>query len=132
MIKGQEIIEELGFKLPELDCEEGALEIFFIDKYGTIHGRFGCEVIRWRENGVSATHPDKFNLVKVNWYDIPSNFPCLVKCSAGITRIALHLYNDKVRYETEGYETEGYDFANTVTPLTLKEVSKLIIKEGKC
>ena len=24
MTKGQEIIEELGFKLPELDCEEGA------------------------------------------------------------------------------------------------------------
>ena len=51
MTKGQEIIEELGFKLPELDCEEGALEIFFVDKYGIIHGRFGWESIRWRENG---------------------------------------------------------------------------------
>ena len=70
MIKGQEIIEELGFKLPELDCEEGALEIFFVDKYG-IHVRFGGEAIRWNNNGVSSTHPDKFNLVKVKWYDIP-------------------------------------------------------------
>ena len=127
MTKGQEIIEELGFKLPELDCEEGALEIFFVDNYGTIHGRFGCEAIRWRENGISPTHHNRFNLVKANWYDIPSNFPCLVKNSADIPRIALYLYNDKVMYETE-----GYDFANTVTPLTLKEVSKLIIKEGKC
>ena len=87
MIKGQEIIEELGFKLPELDCAEGALEIFFVDKYEIIHGRFGCEAIYWRKNGISPTHPHKFNLVKVNWYDIPSNFPCLVKDKAAYVLI---------------------------------------------
>ena len=80
MIKGQELIEELGFKMPKLTVpEENALEIFFVDKFGHIHGRFGYEAIRWKSGGMSFTHPDKFNLVKVNWYDIPSNFPCLVK-----------------------------------------------------
>ena len=127
MTKGQEIIEELGFKLPELDCEEGALEIFFVDKYGIIHGRFGCEAICWRNNGVSYTHPHKFNLVKVNWYDIPSNFPCLVKNSASVIRIATKCHNSKVIYETE-----GWDEVRTVVPITLEEASKLIIKEGKC
>ena len=127
MTKGQEIIEELGFKLPELDCAEGALEIFFEDGGGTIHGRFGCEAICWRKNGVSATHPDKFNLVKGNWYDIPSNFPCLVKNSASVIRIATKCHNSKVIYETE-----GWDEVRTVIPVTLEEASKLIIKEGKC
>ena len=127
MTKGQEIIEELGFKLPELDCEEGALEIFFVDKYGIIHGRFGCEAICWRNNGVSATHPHKFNLIKVNWYDIPSNFPCLIKNSASVIRIATKCHNSKVIYETE-----GWDEVRTVVPITLEEASKLIIKEGKC
>ena len=127
MTKGQEMIEELGFKLPELDCEEGALEIFFVDGYGTIHGRFGCEAIRWSKIGIATTHPDKFNLVKVSWYDIPSNFPCLVKNSASVIRIATKCHNSKVLYETG-----GWDEVRTVVPITLEEVSKLIIKEGKC
>ena len=101
MTKGQEIIEGLGFKLPELDCGEGALEIFFVDKYGIIHGRFGCEAIRWIKIGKSPTHPDKFNLVKVNWYDIPSNFPCLIKNSASVIRIATKCHDSKVVYGTE-------------------------------
>lgn len=126
MIKGQEIIDRLGFKLPELDCEEGALEIFFMDNLGVIHGRFGYEAIRWKSNGVSSTHPHKFNLVKVNWYDIPSNFPCLVKNSAGVVRIAIKGFVDKVLYETE-----GWDCAKTVTPISLEEASKLIIKDTK-
>ena len=127
MTKGQEIIEELGFKLPELDCEEGALEIFFVDKFGQIHGRFGCEAIRWSKKGISSTHSDNFNLVKVNWYDIPSNFPCLIKNSASAIRIATKCHNSKVIYETE-----GWDEVRTVVPITLEEVTKLIIKEGKC
>ncbi len=128
MTKGQEIIEELGFKLPELDCEEGALEIFFVDKYGTIHGRFGGEAICWRNSGVSATHPDKFNLVKANWYDIPSNFPCLVKNSSGGIRIAIKVSGDRVLYK----DGIGWDLLKTVIPITLEEASKLVIKEGKC
>lgn len=128
MIKGQEVIEELGFKLPELDCEEGALEIFFEDGYGTIHGRFGCETIRWRHNGISITHPDKFNLVKVKWYDIPSNFPCLVKNSSGVIRIAIKVSGDRVLYK----DGIGWDLLKTVIPITLEEASKLVIKEGKC
>lgn len=128
MIKGQEIIEELGFRLPELDCEEGALEIFFVDKYGTIHGRFGCEAIRWSSKGVSSTHPDKFNLVKINWYDIPSNFPCLVKNSSGVIRIAFKVSGDSVLYK----DSIGWDLLKTVIPITLEEASKLVIKEGKC
>lgn len=128
MIKGQEIIEELGFKVPELELiEDGALEIFFVDKYGQIHGRFGGEAIRWNNNGVSSTHPHKFNLVKVNWYDIPSNFPCLVENIAGVVRIAIKGFEGKVLYETE-----GWDCAKTVIPITLEEASKLIIKERKC
>ena len=127
MINGQEIIEELGFKVPELELvEDGALEIFFVDKYGVIHGRFGWEAIRWNNDGVSSTHPHKFNLVKVNWYDIPSNFPCLVKNSAGVVRIAIKRFVDKVLYEAE-----GWDCAKTVTPISLEEASKLIIKDTK-
>ena len=128
MTKGQEIIEELGFKLPELDCEEGALEIFFVDKFRQVHGRFGCEAICWRNNGVSSTHPDKFNLVKVNWYDIPSNFPCLVKNSSGVIRIAIKVSGDRVLYK----DGIGWDLLKTVIPITLEEASKLVIKEGKC
>lgn len=128
MTKGQEIIEELGFKLPELDCEEGALEIFFVDKFGTIHGRFGCETIRWRYNGISITHPDKFNLVKVNWYDSPSNFPCLVKNSSEVIRIAIKVSRGRVLYK----DGIGWDLVETVIPITLEEASKLVIKEGKC
>ena len=102
MIKGQEIIEELGFKLPELElAEDGALEIFFVDKFGTIHGRFGWESIRWSKKGVSSTHPDKFNLVKANWYDIPSNFPCLVKDLEENYMVATH--SDKKFIYTECY-----------------------------
>ena len=128
MIKGQELIEELGFKMPKLTVpEENALEIFFIDKYGTIHGRFGWESIRWSKKGVSSTHPDNFNLVKVNWYDIPSNFPCLIKNSASVIRITTKCHNSKVMYETG-----GWDEVRTVVPITLEEASKLIIKEGKC
>ena len=127
MIKGQEIIEELGFKLPELDCEENALEIFFVDKFGHIHGRFGCEVIRWNSEGVAYTHPYKFNLVKVNWYDIPSNFPCLVKNSSGVIRIAIKVSGDRVLYKDD----IGWDLLKTVIPITLEEASKLVIKEGK-
>ena len=126
MTKGQEIIEGLGFKVPELDCEEGALEIFFVDKYGTIHGRFGWESIRWSKKGVSSTHPDKFNLVKVNWYDIPSNFPCLVKDLEENYMVATH--SDKKFIYTEGYV---FDKTKAI-PATLEEVTKLIIKEGKC
>ena len=128
MIKGQEIIEELGFRLPGLDCEEGALEIFFIDNLGVIHGRFGYEAIRWKHNGMSYTHPDKFNLVKVKWYDIPSNFPCLVKNSSEVTRIAIKVSRGRVLYK----DGIGWDLAETVIPITLEEASKLIIKEGKC
>ena len=128
MIKGQEIIEELGFKLPELGCEEGALEIFFVDRFGQVHGRIGCEAICWRKNGVSFTHPDKFNLVKVNWYDIPSNFPCLVKNSSGVIRIAIKVSVDRVLYK----DGIGWDLLKTVIPITLEEASKLVIKEGKC
>ena len=128
MTKGQEIIDELGFRLPELDCEEGALEIFFADGYGTIHGRFGWESIRWSKKGVSSTHPDNFNLVKVNWYDIPSNFPCLVKNSSGVIRIAIRVSGDRVLYK----DGIGWDLLKTVVPITLEEASKLIIKEGKC
>ena len=106
MTKGQEIIEELGFKLPELDCEEGALKIFFVDKLGVIHGRFGYEAIRWDSSGMSFTHPDTFNLIKVNWYDIPSNFPCLVKDKAGYVQIMGGcdrgiLYNEDFRLNAE-------------------------------
>ena len=128
MTKGQEIIEELGFRLPELDCAENALEIFFVDKYEIIHGRFGCEAIYWRKNGISPTHPDKFNLVKVNWYDIPSNFPCLVKNSSGVIRIAIKVSMGRVLYK------DGMcgDLVETVIPITLEEASKLVIKEGKC
>ena len=127
MTKGQEIIEELGFKLPELDCEEGALEIFFVDKYGIIHGRFGCEAICWRENGISATHPDKFNLIKVKWYDIPSNFPCLVKDKAGYVLIMGGcdrgiLYNEDFRLNAE-----------SAIPLNKEEVLKYYVTKGnKC
>ena len=128
MIKGQEIIEELGFKLPELGCEEGVLEIFFVDKYGTIHGRFGCEAISWIKSGISSTHPDKFNLVKVNWYDIPSNFPCLVKNSSEVIRIAIKVSGDRVLYK----DGIGWDLVEIVIPITLEEASELIIKEGKC
>ena len=128
MTKGQELIEELGFKLPELDCEEGALEIFFVDKFGHIHGRFGCEAIRWNSEGIAYTHPDKFNLVKVNWYDIPSNFPCLVKNSSGVIRIAIKVSGDRVLYK----DGIGWDLLKTVIPITLEEASKLVIKEGKC
>ncbi len=128
MTKGQEIIEELGFKLPELGCEEGALEIFFEDGFGQVHGRFGCEAIRWRPNGISITHPDKFNLVKVKWYDIPSNFPCLVKNSSNVIRIAIKVSADRVLYK----DGIGWDLLKTVIPITLEEVTKLIIKEGKC
>ena len=125
MTKGQEIIEELGFKLPELDCEEGALEIFFVDKCGIIHGRFGCEAIRWDKQGLCFTHPNKFNLVEVKWYDIPSNFPCLVKDLEENYMVATHSGN-KFIY------TEGYVFDKTkAIPATLEEVTKLIIKEGK-
>ena len=127
MIKGQEIIEELGFKLPELDCAENALEIFFVDRFRQVHGRFGCEAIRWGHTGISLTHPDKFNLVKVKWYDIPSNFPCLVKNSALVIRIATKCHDSKI-----AYETEGWDCVKTVIPMTLEEATKLIIKEGKC
>lgn len=128
MINGQEIIEELGFKVPELELvDEGALEIFFVDKYG-IHGRFGWEAIRWNNNGVSSTHPDKFNLVKINWYDTPSNFPCLVKNSSGVIRIAIEVSGDIVLYK----DGIGWDLLKTVIPITLEEASKLIIKEGKC
>ena len=126
MIKGQEIIDRLGFKLPELDYEEGALEIFFEDGYGTIHGRFGCETIRWRHNGISITHPDKFNLIKVKWYDIPSNFPCLVKDLEENYMVATH--SDKRFIYTEGCV---FDKTKAI-PATLEEVTKLIIKEGKC
>lgn len=126
MTKGQEIIEGLGFKVPELDCEEGALEIFFVDKYGTIHGRFGWESIRWSKKGVSSTHPDKFNLVKVKWYDIPSNFPCLVKDLEENYMVATH--SDKRFIYTECYV---FDKTKAI-PATLEEVTKLIIKEGKC
>lgn len=127
MINGQEIIEELGFKLPELELVDGgALEIFFVDKNGLIHGRFGWEAIRWSKKGICFTHPDNFNLVKVNWYAIPSNFPCLVKNSAGVIRIAIKMSEGKVLYETE-----GWDYAKTVIPITLEEASKLIIKDTK-
>lgn len=126
MTKGQEIIEELGFKLPELDCEEGALEIFFVDKYGIIHGRFGCEAICWNSSGMSFTHPDKFNLVKVKWYDIPSNFPCLVKDLEENYMVATH--SDKRFIYTECCV---FDKTKAI-PATLEEVTKLIIKEGKC
>ena len=128
MIKGQEIIDELGFRLPELDCEENALEIFFVDKFGHIHGRFGCEAIRWNSEGVVYTHPYKFNLVKVSWYDIPSNFPCLVKSSSGVIRIAIKVSGDRVLYK----DGIGWDLLKTVIPITLEEASELIIKEGKC
>ena len=127
MIKGQEVIEELGFKLPELDCEEGALEIFFVDNYGTIHGRFGCEAIRWIKNGISATHPDKFNLVKVNWYDTPDNFPCLVRDKAGYVLIMVGcdrgiLYNEDFRLNAE-----------SAIPLSKEEVLKYYVAKGnKC
>ena len=126
MIKGQEIIDRLGFKLPELDYEEGALEIFFEDGDGTIYGRFGCEIIRWRHNGISITHPDKFNLVKVKWYDIPSNFPCLVKDLEENYMVATH--SDKRFIYTECCV---FDKTKAI-PATLEEVTKLIIKEGKC
>ena len=126
MIKGQELIEELGFRLPELDCEENALEIFFVDKFGHIHGRFGCEAIRWNSEGVAYTHPYKFNLVKVSWYDIPSNFPCLVKNSSEVIRIAIKVSADRVLYK----DGIGWDLVKTVIPATLEEVTKLIIKEG--
>ena len=126
MTKGQEIIDRLGFKLPELDYEEGALEIFFEDGDGTIYGRFGCEIIRWRHNGISITHPDKFNLVKVNWYDIPSNFPCLVKDLEENYMVATH--SDKRFIYTECCV---FDKTKAI-PATLEEVTKLIIKEGKC
>ena len=128
MIKGQEILEELGFRLPELDYEEGALEIFFVDTLGVIHGRFGYEAIRWKSNGMSFTHPDKFNLVKVNWYDIPSNFPCLVKNSSEVIRIAIKVSMGRVLYK----DGIGWDLVETVIPITIEEASKLIIKEGKC
>ncbi len=128
MFKGQELIEELGFKMPELGFEEGALEIFFVDKYGTIHGRFGWESIRWSKKGVSSTHPDKFNLVKAEWYDIPSNFPCLVKNSSGGIRIAIKVSGDRVLYK----DGIGWDLLKTVIPITLEEAAKLVIKEGKC
>lgn len=128
MIKGQEIIEELGFKLPELDCEEGALEIFFVDNHGMIHGRFGWEAIRWDKQGLCFTHPNKFNLVEVKWYDIPSNFPCLVKNSSGVIRIAIKVSGDRVLYK----DGIGWDLLKTVIPITLEEASKLVIKEGKC
>ena len=127
MIKGQEIIEELGFKLPELDLvDEDALEIFFVDKYG-IHGSFGGEAIRWNKNGVSSIHPHKFNLVEIKWYDIPSNFPCLVKNSSGVIRIAIKVSGDRVLYK----DGIGWDLLKTVIPITLEEASKLVIKEGK-
>ena len=91
MIKGQELIGELGFKLPELElAEDGALEIFFVDKYRVIHGRFGWEAIRWNKKGLCFTHPLNFNLVKVKWYDIPSNFPCLVKDLEEYYMVATH------------------------------------------
>ena len=128
MINGQEIIEELGFKLPELELVDGgALEIFFVDNHGMIHGRFGCEAIRWNSKGVSSTHPDKFNLVKVKWYDTPSNFPCLVKNSSGVIRIAIKVSEDKVLYK----DGIGWDLLKTVTPISLEEASKLIIKDTK-
>lgn len=127
MIKGQEIIEELGFKLPELELvEDGALEIFFVDNYGMIHGRFGWEAIRWRKDGISSTHPDNFNLVKVNWYDIPSNFPCLVKDAHHPHLIALKSQGDCIICTSTVIGKEK------ARPLTLEEVTKLIIKEGKC
>ena len=127
MINGQEIIEELGFKLPELELVDGgALEIFFVDKNGLIHGRFGWEAIRWLKSGMSSTHPDNFNLVKVNWYDIPSNFPCLVKDLEENYMVATH--SDKKFIYTEGYV---FDKTKAI-PATLEEVTKLIIKEGKC
>ena len=125
MTKGQEMIEELGFKLPELDCEENALEIFFVDKFGTIHGRFGWESIRWSKKGVSSTHPDNFNLVKVNWYDIPSNFPCLVKYGVHF-KIATHRTGDEIWFGSyEWCHNSEIRFA------TLEEASKLVIKGGK-
>ena len=127
MTKGQEIIEELGFKLPELELVDGgALEIFFVDNHGMIHGRFGWEAIRWDKQGLCFTHPNKFNLVEVKWYDIPSNFPCLVKDLEENYMVATHSGN-KFIY------TEGYVFDKTkAIPATLEEVTKLIIKEGKC
>ena len=127
MIKGQKLIEELGFKLPELlFVEDGDLEIFFVDSFRQVHGRFGCEAIRWSSKGVSSTHPDKFNLVKVKWYDIPSNFPCLVKDLEENYMVATH--SDK-RF----IYTECCVFDKTkAMPATLEEVTKLIIKEGKC
>ena len=125
MTKGQEIIEELGFKLPELDCAENALEIFFMDKYEIIHGRFGCEAIRWGKKGNSTTHPYKFNLVKVKWYDIPSNFPCLVKDLEENYMVATH--SDKRFIHTECCV---FDKTKAIAA-TLEEVTKLIIKEGK-
>ena len=129
MLKGQELIEELGFKMPKLTVsEEGALEIFFVDNLGVIHGRFGYEAIRWNSSGMSFTHPDIFNLIKVNWYDIPSNFPCLVKNSSEVIRIAIKVSVDRVLYK----DGVGWDLVKTVIPITLEEASKLIIKEGKC
>ena len=127
MIKGQEIIEELGFKLPELDCEEGALEIFFVDNYGTIHGRFGCEAIRWISKRLSSTHPENFTLVKVNWYDLPDNFPCLVRDKAGCVLIMVGcdrgiLYNEDFRLNAE-----------SAIPLNKEEVLKYYVTKGnKC
>lgn len=127
MIKGQEIIEELGFKLPELDCEEGALEIFFVDNHGMIHGRFGWEAIRWDKQGLCFTHPNKFNLVEVKWYDIPSNFPCLVKDKAGYVLIMEGcdrgiLYNEYFKLNVE-----------SAIPLNKEEVLKYYVTKGnKC
>ena len=125
MTKGQEIIEALGFKLPELDCEEGALEIFFVDKYEIIHGRFGCEAIYWRKNGISPTHPDKFNLVKVKWYENPHNFPCLVMFRRQL-KIATHRTGEDI-----WFGSFDYCHNSVVRFATLEEASKLIIKEGK-
>ena len=126
MIKGQELIGELGFKLPELELVDGgALEIFFVDNHGMIHGRFGWEAIRWDKQGLCFTHPNKFNLVEVKWYDIPSNFPCLVKDLEENYMVATH--SDKKFIYTEGYV---FDKTKAI-PATLEEVTKLIIKEGK-
>ena len=124
MVKGQEIIEGLSFKFPTLDrVETEALEIYFVDRQGMIHGRYGRDVIRWGSDGTCWSLP-KFTLVKVKWYDIPSNFPCLVKDLEENCMVATH--SDKRFIYTECCV---FDKTKAI-PATLEEVTKLIIKEG--
>ena len=123
-IKNVEIIERLGFKLPDFDiCEDNSLEIFFVDRFGIVHGRFGSEAIRWNSKGVSMMHPSKFDLIKTNWWEDVRNFPCLVSDENGELAVARYYEKDTNRVY---YTNCSYDYVQYVKLASEQDALSLI------